>query len=101
MWCRRNFLSHRSLTSADNVRRQLSGILGRLGLEIVSGNFSSPDFYENMQKALIEGYFTQVAHYEPSQNMYLTVKDNQCVSVHPSCTLDRKPKSVLFHEFVI
>lgn len=101
MWCRRNFLSHRSLGSADNVRRQLSGILGRLGLEIVSGNFSSPDFYENMQKALIEGYFTQVAHYEPSQNMYLTVKDNQCVSVHPSCTLDRKPEWVLFHEFVL
>merc|ERR1719397_335117 len=100
-WCRRNFISHRSLTSADNVRRQLSGILSRLGLEIVSGNFNAPDFYENMQKALIEGYFTQIAHFEPGQNMYLTVKDNQCVSLHPSCSLDRKPEWVLFHEFVL
>jgi len=101
MWCRRNFLSHRSLTSADNVRRQLSGILSRLGLEIISGNFSDPDYYTNMQKALIEGYFTQVAHFEPAQNMYLTVKDNQCVSLHPSCTLDRKPEWVLFNDFVL
>jgi len=101
MWCRRNFVSHRSLTSSDSVRRQLSGILVRLGLEIVSGNFNAPDFYENMQKALIEGYFTQIAHFEPGQNMYLTVKDNQCVSLHPSCSLDRKPEWVLFHEFVL
>merc|ERR1719499_2417728 len=101
MWCRRNFVSQRSLTSADNVRRQLSNIMSRLGLEINSGNFNAPDYYENMQKALIEGFFSQIAHFEATQNMYTTVKDNQVVNIHPSCCLDRKPEWVLFNDFVL
>jgi len=100
-WCRKNFVSQRSLTSADNVRRQLSGILQRVGLEINSTDFNSDEYYDNIQKSLIEGFFTQIAHYEGGQNLYMTVKDNQMVNLHPSCSLDRKPKWVLFHEFVL
>jgi len=100
-FCRRNFLSQRSFQSADNVRRQLSNIITRLGLEINTTDFNSPDYYENIQKTIIEGFFTQIAHFEAGQNMYLTVKDNQVVNIHPSCSLDRKPEWVVFHEFVL
>jgi len=31
----------------------------------------------------------------------LTVKDNQVVSLHPSCGLDSTPEWVLFNEFVL
>jgi len=42
----------------------------------------------------------QVAHLERSGH-YLTVKDNQVVSLHPSTVLDAKPEWVLYNEFVL
>jgi len=100
-WPRRNFLSQRSLASADNVRRQLENIMRRLNLEVNTSDFNSDEYYENIQKTLVEGFFSQIAHYEPGVNHYATVKDNQMVNLHPSCSLDRKPEWVLFHEFVL
>jgi pre-mRNA-splicing factor ATP-dependent RNA helicase DHX15/PRP43 len=43
----------------------------------------------------------QVAHKEGEKGSYLTVKDNQVVSLHPSCGLDTQPEWVLFNEFVL
>ena len=42
----------------------------------------------------------QVAHLE-RQRSYLTVKDNQIVSLHPSTCLDHKPEWVVYNEFVL
>ncbi|CAN0540477.1 unnamed protein product, partial [Ectocarpus sp. 8 AP-2014] len=42
----------------------------------------------------------QVAHLERSGH-YLTVKDNQVVSIHPSSVLDNKPVWCMFEEFVL
>lgn len=100
-WCKRNFVSERSLKSADNVRRQLSGIMNRLGLEIITSDFNSLDYYENIQKCLMEGFFSQIAHFSSSHNTYMTIKDEQIVNLHPSCCLDRKPEWVLFNDFVL
>lgn len=41
-----------------------------------------------------------VAHLERSGH-YLTVKDNQIVTLHPSSVLDQKPTWVLFEEFAL
>jgi len=98
-WCYDNFVSHRSLMSADNVRKQLLQIMVKHGLEMVSTDFSSPNYYVNMRKALVEGFFMQVAHLE-SGGQYLTVKDNQIVALHPSTALDHRPEWILYHEFV-
>lgn len=46
------------------------------------------------------GNFRQVAHLERSGH-YLTVKDNQVVSIHPSSVLDSKPVWCMFEEFVL
>lgn len=43
---------------------------------------------------------TKVAHLERSGH-YLTVKDNQVVSIHPSSVLDNKPVWAMFEEFVL
>lgn len=42
----------------------------------------------------------KVAHLERSGH-YLTVKDNQVVSIHPSSVLDNKPVWCMFEEFVL
>ena len=43
---------------------------------------------------------TQVAHLERTGH-YLTDKDNQVVSIHPSSVLDQKPPWLVFEEFVL
>uniref|UniRef100_A0A1X7VDT7 RNA helicase n=1 Tax=Amphimedon queenslandica TaxID=400682 RepID=A0A1X7VDT7_AMPQE len=99
-WCYDNFLNYRSLKSADNVRDQLSRIMDRFNLKRTSTDFSSKDYYTNIRKALVAGFFMQVAHLERSGH-YLTVKDNQVVQLHPSTCLDHKPEWVLYNEFVL
>jgi len=99
-WCYQNFLNQRSLKSADNVRSQLGRICSRLGVQLVSTDFKNKDYYVNIRKALVSGYFMQVAHLE-RQGHYLTVKDNQAVFLHPSACLDHKPEWALYQEFVL
>lgn len=100
-WCWDNFLAERSLKSAENVRGQLQRIMVRQGLPLVSTDFSSPDYYNNIRKCLVEGFFMQIAHLERSGH-YMTLKDNQAVALHPSTCLDAdKPDWVLYNEFVL
>jgi HrpA-like RNA helicase len=99
-WCYENFINYRSMKSADNVRQQLSRIMDRFDLKRVSTDFTSREYYVNIRKALISGFFMQAAHLERTGH-YLTVKDNQIVQLHPSTSLDHKPEWVLYNEFVL
>jgi len=99
-WCYDNFINYRSIQSADTVREQLSRIMKKLSLPLVSTEFSSPDYYDNIRRCLAAGLFMQVAHLQ-KQGHYLTVKDHQVVAIHPSCVLDFKPPWVVFQEFVL
>lgn len=99
-WCYENFLQMRSFKQADNIRAQLARVMTRLRLPMVSTDFGAKTYYLNIRRALTAGYFMQVAHLERSGN-YLTVKDNQSVMLHPSCSLNNKPEWILYHEFVL
>ncbi|KAL6765945.1 DEAH-box nuclear pre-mRNA splicing factor [Haematococcus lacustris] len=99
-WCYDNFLNMRALKSADSVRTQLVRICTRMQIKLVSTPFDDKNYYNNIRKALVAGYFMQVAHLE-RQGMYLTVKDNQQVHLHPSTCLGQKPEWVLYQEFVL
>uniref|UniRef100_A0A0B7B8W3 RNA helicase n=2 Tax=Arion vulgaris TaxID=1028688 RepID=A0A0B7B8W3_9EUPU len=99
-WCYDNFVNYRSLKSADNVRQQLARIMDRFNLRRSSTEFTSRDYYINIRKALVSGFFMQVAHLERTGH-YLTVKDSQIVQLHPSTVLDHKPEWVLYNEFVL
>ncbi|KAI7750756.1 hypothetical protein M8C21_013058 [Ambrosia artemisiifolia] len=99
-WCYENFVNQRALKSADNVRQQLSRIMARFNLKLCSTDFNSRDYYINIRKAMLAGYFMQVAHLERTGH-YLTVKDNQVVHLHPSNCLDHKPEWVIYNEYVL
>ena len=60
-WCYDNFIQHRSLKSADNVRQQLARIMDRFNLARRSTDFNSRDYYLNIRKALVAGFFMQVS----------------------------------------
>lgn len=99
-WCYDNFVNYRSLKSGDNVRQQLSRIMDRFNLKRTSTEFTSKDYYINIRKSLVTGFFMQVAHLEKTGH-YLTIKDNQVVQLHPSTCLDHKPEWVVYNEFVL
>lgn len=100
-WCYENFVNHRSMKSADNVRQQLARIMKRLSLDLVSTEFTSRDYYTNIRKCLVDGFFMKVAHLVKNGN-YLTVKDNQVVALHPSSVLyNTNPEWVVYNEFVL
>ncbi|KAL7199091.1 hypothetical protein ACSBR2_021385 [Camellia fascicularis] len=99
-WCYENFVNQRALKAADNVRQQLVRIMARFNLKQCSTDFNSRDYYINIRKAMLAGYFMQVAHLERTGH-YLTVKDNQVVHLHPSNCLDHKPEWVIYNEFVL
>lgn len=60
-WCFENFVNHRSLKQADNVRQQLSRIMDRFNLKRTSTDFTSKDYYINIRKALVQGFFMQAS----------------------------------------
>lgn len=99
-WCYENFINFRSVQSADGIRQQLSRIMDRFSLPRRSCDFTSKDYYTNIRKALVAGFFMQTAHKEKSGH-YLTIKDQQVVQLHPSTCLDHKPDWVLYNEFVV
>ncbi|KAM3735161.1 hypothetical protein ACB098_10G068300 [Castanea mollissima] len=99
-WCYENFVNQRALKAADNVRQQLVRIMSRFNLRLCSTDFNSRDYYINIRKAMLAGYFMQVAHLERTGH-YLTVKDNQVVHLHPSNCLDHKPEWVIYNEYVL
>ncbi|KAL9397229.1 hypothetical protein Peur_011482 [Populus x canadensis] len=99
-WCYENFVNHRALKAADNVRQQLVRIMARFNLKLCSTDFNSREYYINIRKSILAGYFMQVAHLEQSGH-YLTVKDNQVVHLHPSNCLDHKPEWVIYNEYVL
>lgn len=117
-WTWQNYLSARALGQADNVRTQLLRTMERFEIDLVSTQ-DQRTFYTNIQKALVCGFFMQVAHKEGEKGNYTTVKDNQVqiylpftpvdvylyiaqvVGLHPSCGLDTQPEWVLFNEFVL
>lgn len=100
-WCHDHFLSYRSLQQADNVRLQLKRIMEREEVELVSTPFEDKKYYENIRRALVSGFFMQVAKKDSSGKTYVTVKDNQSVLLHPSTVLGQDSEWVIYNEFVL
>merc|ERR1712190_491204 len=99
-FCYENYINARSMRSAESVREQLKRTMERLNLVMVSTDFHDKEYYPNIRKCLVSGFFMQVAHFEKSGH-YLTIKDNQVVALHPSTCLTHKPEWVLYNEFVL
>lgn len=100
-WCRDNFLSYRSLTSANNVRSQLRRLMERYDLELILTPFEDRSYWDNIRKALVAGFFMQVAKKKSGNKGFITVKDDQDVLIHPSTVLAKENEWVIYNEFVL
>ncbi|KAK2715119.1 pre-mRNA-splicing factor ATP-dependent RNA helicase DHX16-like [Artemia franciscana] len=94
-WCYENFIQHRSMKRARDVRDQLEGLMQRVEIEMTS----SPTETESIRKSITAGYFYHTARL--SKGGYKTVKHNQPVLVHPNSSLfEDLPRWVIYHELV-
>mmetsp|Transcript_38855 Transcript_38855/g.58363 ORF Transcript_38855/g.58363 Transcript_38855/m.58363 type:complete len:721 (-) Transcript_38855:227-2389(-) len=101
-WCWDNFINERSIQSAENVKKQLLGIMNKLDLPVVSCDRKGNGSFDTtaIRQALTAGMFMQVAYLQRSGE-YLTVKDNQIVYIHPGSVINTKPQWALFEEFAL
>ncbi|KAH9885967.1 P-loop containing nucleoside triphosphate hydrolase protein [Xylariomycetidae sp. FL2044] len=100
-WCHNHYLSYRHLASADNVRAQLKRIMETQGLDLVSTDFHDKNYYTNIRRCLVTGFFMQVAKRE-NNRIYRTLKDNNsAVMLHPSTVLQTDYDWVVYNEFVL
>jgi len=96
-WCFENFVQARSLKRAQDIRKQLLGIMDRHKLDVVSCGKTTM----RTQKAILSGYFRNAAKKDPQEG-YKTQVDNQSVYIHPSSSLfNRQPEWVVYHELVL
>ncbi|KAG8527754.1 DEAH-box ATP-dependent RNA helicase prp43 [Bacidia gigantensis] len=100
-WCYDHFLGLRSLQAADNVRKQLKRIMETHEIELISTPFEDKNYYTNIRRALVAGFFMQVAKKDGSSKTYVTIKDNQNVIIHPSSVLQTDSDWLLYNEFVL
>ncbi|XP_011164448.1 pre-mRNA-splicing factor ATP-dependent RNA helicase DHX16 [Solenopsis invicta] len=96
-WCYENFIQHRSMKRARDVREQLVGLMQRVEMELVSGITETV----NIRKAITAGYFYHVARLSKG-GCYKTAKHNQQVAIHPNSSLFQDlPRWLLYHELVL
>ncbi|KAK0174577.1 hypothetical protein PV327_010335 [Microctonus hyperodae] len=95
-WCYENFVQIRTLKRAQDVRKQLLGIMDRHKLDVVSAGKNTV----RIQKAVCSGFFRNAAKKDPQEG-YRTLVDGQVVYIHPSSALfNRQPEWVIYHELV-
>lgn len=95
-WCYENFVQIRTLKRAQDVRKQLLGIMDRHKLDVVSCGKNTA----RVQKAICSGFFRNTAKKDPQEG-YRTLVDGQVVYIHPSSALfNRQPEWVVYHELI-
>jgi pre-mRNA-splicing factor ATP-dependent RNA helicase DHX15/PRP43 len=68
-------------------------------IELVSTPFSDKNYYTNIRRALVAGFFMQVA--VKDNKTYKLVKDKQDVLLHPSTVLGQDSEWLVYNEFVL
>jgi ATP-dependent RNA helicase DHX8/PRP22 len=96
-WCFENYIQARAMKRAQDVRKQLLGIMDRYKFDVVSAGKNT----KLVCRALASGYFMNVAKKDPTEG-YKTMTDGQPVYIHPSSTLfQANPDMVLYQELVM
>jgi ATP-dependent RNA helicase DHX8/PRP22 len=96
-WCQENFIVERSLRRAEDVRKQLIGILDRFKLPVTS----SGSDHSRIRKAICAGYFRNACRRSRQDEGFKILRDDQQVFIHPSSVLYQKvPDYIIYHELV-
>ncbi|KAI0334052.1 P-loop containing nucleoside triphosphate hydrolase protein [Cubamyces sp. BRFM 1775] len=96
-WCYENFIQARSMRRAQDVRKQLLGIMDRYKHDIISAGKD----YNRVRRAICSGYFRNAAKKDPQEG-YKTLVEGTPVYIHPSSALfNRNPEWCIYHELIL
>jgi ATP-dependent RNA helicase DHX8/PRP22 len=96
-WCQENFVVERSLKRAQDVRKQIIGILEKYKLNVDSAGSENT----RIRKAICAGYFRNACRRSREEEGYKIIRDDQQVFIHPSSVLYMKsPSYLIYHELV-
>lgn len=96
-WCHENFIQARTMKRAQDIRKQLLGIMDRYRQPIVSCGKN----YDKVRKAICGGYFRHAAR-KDSQEGYKTLVEGTPVNIHPSSAVfNKQPEWLVYHELVL
>uniref|UniRef100_A0A672S6L8 Putative pre-mRNA-splicing factor ATP-dependent RNA helicase DHX32 n=1 Tax=Sinocyclocheilus grahami TaxID=75366 RepID=A0A672S6L8_SINGR len=104
-WCEEYFLSCAALQTADAIRAQLTDILKRIELPISEAAFGTKTNALNLKRALLAGYFMQIARDVDGSGNYFMLLNKHVAQVHRLSGYGAKahklglPEWVLFHEY--
>nr|XP_020034947.1 putative pre-mRNA-splicing factor ATP-dependent RNA helicase DHX32 isoform X2 [Castor canadensis] len=103
-WCHDYFLNCSALRMADVIRAELLEIIKRIELPYAEPAFGSRENNLNIKKALLSGYFMQIARDVDGSGNYLMLTHKQVAQLHPLSGYSitgKMPEWVLFHQFSI
>lgn len=96
-WCFENFIQARSMKRAQDIRKQLLGIMDRYKHDIVSAGRN----YARVRQAICSGFFRHAAKRDPQEG-YKTLLEGTPVYIHPSSALfNKNPEWIIYHELVL
>uniref|UniRef100_A0A672GNJ8 Helicase C-terminal domain-containing protein n=1 Tax=Salarias fasciatus TaxID=181472 RepID=A0A672GNJ8_SALFA len=106
-WCVANSLSAAALQLAVVVRAELLEVMQRIELPVSPPAFGCQDNCTNIKRALISGFFLNVAHDVDGSGNYLLLTHRHVAHLHPfswyRCRqpCPAPPSWVLYHQFTI
>ncbi|VDB84170.1 unnamed protein product [Peniophora sp. CBMAI 1063] len=96
-WCYENFIQARSMRRAQDIRKQLLGIMDRYKHDILSAGKD----YNRVRRAICSGFFRNAAKKDPQEG-YKTLVEGTPVYIHPSSALfNKNPEWVIYHELIL
>ena len=97
-WCTDNYIQGRSLRRAQDVRKQLLGIMDRYSHDIISCGKN----YNRVRQAITSGFFRNAAKKDPQEGYKCLAEGGGTVYIHPSSSLfNRAPEFCVYHEVVL
>ncbi|PWN39059.1 P-loop containing nucleoside triphosphate hydrolase protein [Ceraceosorus guamensis] len=97
-WCMDNFVQGRSMRRAQDVRKQLLGIMDRYSHDIISCGKN----FNRVRRAICSGFFRNAAKKDPQEGYKCLAEGGGTVYIHPSSSLfNRAPEMVIYHEVVL
>ncbi|XP_062989336.1 putative pre-mRNA-splicing factor ATP-dependent RNA helicase DHX32 [Elgaria multicarinata webbii] len=103
-WCQDYFLNCFALKIAESIRAELDDIMRRIELPISAPAFGQNENVMKIKKALLSGYFMQIARDVDGCGNYLMLSHRQVAQLQPLSiyyNTTRIPEWVVFHEFSI
>lgn len=112
-WCFENFIQARSVRRAEDVRKQLLGIMDRQVFTLLNDNgllifrrykhdiLSAGRDYNLVRRAICSGFFRHAAKKDPQEG-YKTLVEGTPIYIHPSSALfNRAPEWLVYHELIL